>query len=112
MATKERVLLDTSHHRRRLEKKLRDPAFRSRFEQASEEIRQIDEVIRTLDHLREEAGMSKAQLAREIGKDPASIRRLFTAAANPELKTVAALAAVLDASIQVVPSTGRRKKRG
>ena len=33
------------------------------------------------------AGMSKAELARAIGKEPSSIRRFFTADVNPELKT-------------------------
>ena len=46
----------------------------------------MDAVIRMFDELRIEAGKSKAQLAREIDKNPASIRRLFTSEANPELK--------------------------
>jgi transcriptional regulator with XRE-family HTH domain len=59
--------------------------------------------MRMLDHLREEAGFSKAELARQIGKDPASVRRLFTAQVNPELKTIVALAQALDAEVQIVP---------
>lgn len=46
--------------------------------------------------------MSKAELARAIGKEPSSIRRFFTADVNPELKTVAAVADVLGARIEVV----------
>ena len=49
-------------------------------------------MIRQLDSMRERAGMSKADLARAIGKEPSAVRRLFTAAVNPELKTVAAVA--------------------
>lgn len=96
-------LVDTTYHKRRLAERLKDPEFRAEYERARAEIAQIDSVMRTLDHLREEAGFSKAELAREIGKDPASIRRLFTAQVNPELKTIAALAQALDAEVQVVP---------
>lgn len=39
-------------------------------------------VMATLDRLRVEAGFSKAELARRIGKDPAAIRRLFTVEVN------------------------------
>ncbi len=48
-----------------------------------------------------EVGMSKAELARAIGKEPSSIRRFFTAKVNPELKTVAAVADVLGARLPV-----------
>ena len=63
--------------------------------------RQVDSVMRVLDELRIEAGMSKAQLAREIGKNPASVRRLFTSEVNPELKTVVAMAEALGADIVI-----------
>lgn len=114
--------IDPGHHRRRLKRRLEDPAFRQEYERARAEIRQVDGVIRALDHLREEAGFSKADLARMIGKDPAAIRRLFTAAStNPELKTVVSLATAMGAQIQVVPpkraqrisksrSTGSKKR--
>lgn len=46
--------------------------------------------------------MSKAGLARAIGKEPSAVRRFFTADVNPELKTVAAIADVLDARLEVV----------
>jgi DNA-binding phage protein len=46
--------------------------------------------------------MSKAELARAIGKEPSSIRRFFTADVNPELKTVAAIADALGARVEVV----------
>lgn len=55
-------------------------------------------------------GLSKAHLAREIGKHPASVRRLLTAPANPELRTVVALADALDADVQVVPRRATRRK--
>ncbi len=95
--------LDSSYHRQRVAARLKDPEFRAEYERAQAEIAQVDAIIRSLDGLREEAGFSKAELARQIGKDPASVRRLFTAQVNPELKTIAALAQALDAEIQIVP---------
>jgi DNA-binding phage protein len=95
--------IDTSRHRRFLEEQFADPEFRAEYEQAAAQIAQVDEVMATLDRLRVQAGRSKAALARQIGKDPAAIRRLFTAEVNPELRTIAALAAALGAEIRVVP---------
>ena len=106
-------MLDTSHHDRRLQRRLREsPEFRAEFERQQREIDAIDAVINTLDELRAERNLTKAQLAREIGKNEASIRRLLTAPVNPELRTVVALADALDADIRIVPrkrAAARRK---
>lgn len=97
-------MLDTGHHDRRLQRRLREsPEFRAEFERQQREIAAIDAVINTLDGLRAERNLSKAALAREIGKNEASIRRLLTAPVNPELRTVVALADALDADIRIVP---------
>jgi ribosome-binding protein aMBF1 (putative translation factor) len=98
----------TSFHERRSAGRMRDPEFRAEYERARSEIEQIDSVVRSLDQLRESTGMSKTDLARRIGRNPSSIRRLFTAASNPELRLVVQIANDLDADIIVVP---RRKKR-
>lgn len=103
-------MLDTTYHKRQMETDLRDEEFREEFERAKRELSQIDGVIRSLDHLREEAGLSKAALARLIDKNEASVRRLFTAEVNPEFKTVAALAEALDAEIRVIPRKRRRQR--
>lgn len=95
--------LDTSHHDRRLTKRLQeDSEFRAEFERQRREIAQIDTVVHQLDQMREAAGMSKAELGRLVGKEPSSIRRFFTADVNPEMKTVAAIADALGATVQVV----------
>jgi DNA-binding XRE family transcriptional regulator len=95
--------LDTSYHDRRVARRLdEDPELRAEFERQRREIAQIDTVVRQLDELREKAGMSKAELARAIGKQPSTIRRFFTADVNPELKTVAAIADALGARVEVV----------
>ncbi len=96
-------------HKRMLAARMRDPEFRQEYQRARREIDQVDAVIRQLDRLREEAGISKAALARNIGRDPSSIRRLFTASGNPELLLVASIAEDLDAEIRVVP---RKRARG
>jgi ribosome-binding protein aMBF1 (putative translation factor) len=104
--------LDTTYHDRRLARRLKeDPEFRAEFQRQRREIAQIDSIVRQLDELRERAGMSKAELARAIGKEPSSIRRLFTADVNPELKTVAAIADALGAEVRVVDGKRARKKR-
>jgi DNA-binding phage protein len=94
----------SSYHERRLARRMEDPEFREAFEREAAEVTAIDAVVNALDGLRAERGMSKADLAREIGKNPAAIRRLLTLdGANPELRTVVAMANALDADIQIVP---------
>lgn len=95
--------LDTRYHERMLARRLEDPEFRDEYERARRAIEQVDSVIRQLDELRDSAGLSKAQLARRIGREPSSIRRLFTAQSNPELLLVASIAEDLDADVRVVP---------
>lgn len=98
----------TGFHERRKAERMRDPEFRAEYARARGEIEQIDAVVRSLDQLRENSGTSKTDLARRIGRNPSSIRRLFTATSNPELRLVVQIANDLDADIVVVP---RRKKR-
>ena len=103
--------LNTSYHKRMLASRMEDPEFRAEYERARREIDQVDAVIRELDQLREEAGLTKAELARHIGRDPSSIRRLFTAKANPELMLVASIAEDLGAEIRVVPRKAKSASR-
>ena len=94
--------LDTSYYEKRRRGWLADEDTRAEYERARQEIQQIDAVIRSLDELREDAGMSKAELARRVGRNPASIRRLFTAEqARPELPLIISIANALDASIEI-----------
>jgi DNA-binding phage protein len=101
-----------SFHDRLLADRIKDPEFRAEFERASREIKAIDAIVNELDLLRTTHGMTKAELAREIGKNPASIRRLFTAPANPELRTVVAMADALHADVVIVPRSRRGKRAG
>jgi DNA-binding XRE family transcriptional regulator len=94
--------LDTSYYEKRRQDWLANEDTRAEYERARREIEQIDAVIRSLDELREDAGMSKAELARRVGRNPASIRRLFTAEqARPELPLIISIANALDANIEI-----------
>jgi ribosome-binding protein aMBF1 (putative translation factor) len=91
-----------NYFERRLARRLQDPGFRSEYDRASRDIEQTIAVLRSLDARREAIGISKAELARKIGKRPEVVRRLFSAGGNPELNTVTAMAAVLGGEIQMV----------
>jgi hypothetical protein len=103
----------TSYHDQRLARRMEDSEFRREFERETAEIAAVDAIVNALDELRAEQGKSKAELAREIGKNPASIRRLLTLdGSNPELRTVVAMANALEADIYIVPRShgGRAAK--
>lgn len=115
-AAERQITNDTSYYDRRLARKLGDPEFRAQFEREKRELESIDAIVNELDALRAKHDLSKAELARAIGKNPAAIRRLLTASGNPELRTVVALADVLDAEVRIVPrdkkSSSRSDSRG
>ncbi len=97
-----------SHHDRRLARRMEDPEFRREFERAVAETKAVDAIVNALDELRAEHGITKADLAREIDKNPSSIRRVLTlSGSNPELRTVVAMANALDADLCLVPRTKR-----
>lgn len=109
--TKRTTKLNTGHHERRLAKRLvEDPEFAVEYARQRRAIDGIDAIIRKLDELRVDLGLSKAELARMIDKNPASVRRLLTAAANPELGTVVAMADALDADVVLVPRKRSRRR--
>ena len=92
----------SDYYERRKKVWLNDPETRTHYERERREIEQIDAVIRSLDQLRVDAGISKAELARRIGRNPSSIRRLFTAqAARPELPLIVSIADELGARVEI-----------
>jgi DNA-binding phage protein len=100
--------LDTSLHDRLHADWMKDPEYQEAYERAARQVAQVDAVINTLDALRVDLGMSKAELARRVGRNASSVRRLFTASgARPELSLIVALADALDAEVRIVP----RKRR-
>lgn len=101
-----------SYHDRRLARRLEDPEFRREFEREVAETSAIDTIVNALDALRAEHGVTKADLAREIGKNPSSVRRLLTLdGSNPELRTIVAMANALDADVCLIPRAKRRRAR-
>jgi DNA-binding phage protein len=87
-----------------LAKDLEDPEFLREYITDSVRIATIDTVINSLDQARISSGLSKAALARAIGAEPATVRRLFSGAgANPTLGTLAEVAAALGLRISVEP---------
>lgn len=103
-------MLDTSFYERFRAQNMEDPEFRAAYERAARQITQIDIVIQALDALRMDLGMSKAELARRVGRNASSVRRLFSSSgARPELSLIVSLADALDAEIRIVPR--KRKAR-
>lgn len=87
-----------------LARDLEDPEFLREFVVESIRIATIDDVVNALDDAREAAGLSKAELARAIQVEPATIRRLFASnQSNPTLGTLAEVAAALGMRIRIEP---------
>jgi ribosome-binding protein aMBF1 (putative translation factor) len=104
-------MLDTSLHERRRKHRMHDAEYRLEYERAARELAQTDAVIRELDWLRADLGISKAELARRVNRNASSVRRLFTASqVRPELPLIAALADALGAELRVVPRTAKARR--
>lgn len=100
---------EPSHHDRRLARRIaEDSEIKAEVERQQRTIAAIDGIVNQLDALRADRAFSKAELARMIDKNPASVRRLLTAATNPELGTIVAVADALDADVVIVPRKKRR----
>jgi len=105
-------MLDTSYHKRRVARELEDPEYRAAYERTRRELQQVNEILGAIESLRQNADVSKAALARQIGKNDAAIRRLLTTEqGNPELRTVVAMATALDAEVRVVPRRRIRRRQ-
>lgn len=88
-----------------------EPVFRQQYLLESERIATIDRIINQLDDLRQELGMSKAELARAIGRTPEAIRRLMTAkSVNPQLSLVAEIASVLGYRVTLTPMSATERR--
>ena len=64
----------------------------------------LHELIRDLDDARQQAGLSKTELARLADTQPAAVRRLFSKNGhNPQVSTLASLADVLGHELRIAP---------
>ncbi|HEX3932846.1 MAG TPA: helix-turn-helix transcriptional regulator [Nocardioides sp.] len=87
-----------------LARDLENPEFLREYIAESMRIATIDAIVNALDDARQAAGLSKAELARAIQAEPATIRRLFSSdKINPTLGTLAEVAAALGLRITVEP---------
>lgn len=87
-----------------LARDLQDPQFLRDYVAESVRIATIDRMVNDLDAAREAAGLSKADLARAINSQPATVRRLFSARhINPTVGTVAEVAASLGMRLVLEP---------
>ena len=83
---------------------LQDPDLLREYVVESLRIATIDRIVNALDEARVAAGLTKAELARAIGSQPAVIRRLFTShTASPTLGTLAEVAAALGMRVTLTP---------
>lgn len=83
---------------------LQDPEFLREYVAESIRIATIDGVVNELDAARTAAGLTKAELARAIGSEPATVRRLFSSShVNPTLGTLAEVAAALGMRVVLEP---------
>jgi ribosome-binding protein aMBF1 (putative translation factor) len=104
-------MVDVSLHERRRAERMQDPQYRAVYERAARELAQTDAVIRELDSLRVDLGISKAELARRVNRNASSVRRLFTASqVRPELPLIVALADALGAEVRVVPRAAKARQ--
>jgi DNA-binding phage protein len=101
---------ESSLFERRLAENLRDPEFRATYEREMRAIARVQELLALVESAREEAGISKAALARATGSNPAAVRRLLTSGeGDPTLLTVLAM---LDAlGFDLSPRRARRPAR-
>ena len=96
---------------RRLQQNLEDPEFRAAYEREMRDIARVQDILATLDAAREEAGLSKADLARLTGAHPAAVRKLLTSGAgNPNLLSLVRMLDVTGLELRLVkaPRRGRR----
>lgn len=81
-----------------------NPEFRSEYDRQTIRIATFDRLLRELEDARTKAGISKAELARRLDVEPATVRRLLSAReANPTLGTLSELAAVLGLEVTLTP---------
>jgi transcriptional regulator with XRE-family HTH domain len=87
-----------------LARDLEDPELLREYVVESLRIATIDRIVNALDDARQAAGLSKAELARAIGSQPAALRRLFTSHnASPTLGTLAEVAGALGMRVTLTP---------
>lgn len=89
-------------------RKLADPAVQERYERTRRTVAAIRATLMRVDQKRMQAGLTKAELARRLGANPATMRRLLSSGDhNPTLKTVLEICDVLGMEVTVAPKRRR-----
>jgi len=83
---------------------LEDPEQLRLFLLESIRISTLDSLVNQLDDARSKGGLSKADIARKLGSEPANIRRFFASGTdNPTLSTLTEVAAALGMRVSLEP---------
>ncbi|CCH79136.1 conserved hypothetical protein [Nostocoides japonicum T1-X7] len=89
---------------------LADPAAAREYAAEMARIAAVDDIVNGLADAIDEAGVSRAAVARAIGADPSVLRRLLTSGhRNPTIATVGEIAASLGLRVALVPMTSRER---
>lgn len=95
-----------------LAKETEDPEYLRQILLESIRISTIDSVVNQLEEARIAGGLSKADVARKLGSEPANVRRFFGSGTNnPTLSTLAEVAAALGMRVvlEPLPDTERQQ---
>ena len=93
-----------------LDSSLQNKDFESEFIRESIRINTIDEIVNSLDSARETLGLSKGNLAKAIGAQSSSVRRLLTTPnQNPTLSTVIDLATAMGLTLKIEPLPAKQQ---
>lgn len=85
-----------------VEEQLRDPEVRDAYERAGARVESTVQLMRALDLLREQVGLSKAEVARRMGRKPEAVSRLLrSGSSNPTLETLVELVTALDLQLEL-----------
>jgi len=95
----------TSAYEQYRARRLADPEFRSHYERHRREIDAVDRIVTAIEARRVELGLTKADLARLVGRKPESVRRLLSGnLVNPTLTTVSEMAIALGMEVVMRPT--------
>jgi DNA-binding phage protein len=102
---------ETSGFDRYFAGRMKDRAFATAYTEARAGIDSVNAFMRSLEAVRAQAEVSKAELARRTGTRPEAMRRLLTTKdANPTLATVLSVARSLGYRLALVPAQPRGGK--
>lgn len=97
---------------RYLSAQMKDREFAADYQEARQGIDSADAFMRSLEGARSAARVSKAELAKLTGTQPAAMRRLLTTESpNPTLSTVMSILKSLGYGLALVPNRPKAKAR-